>query len=82
MVLGFQRLAGLRFSLLSSHSPLRAAAASVMAPPRALALSVAMHAKAAVPTEEEVEFSVWGLGFRGRSGCFGRSGDDRSVGGS
>ncbi|KAG0566345.1 hypothetical protein KC19_7G056700 [Ceratodon purpureus] len=54
MVLGFQRLAGLRFSLLSSHSPLRAAAASVMAPPRALSLSVAMHAKAAVPTEEEV----------------------------
>jgi hypothetical protein len=52
MVLGFHRLAGLRSSLLASHSPLRAAAASAMAAPRPL--SAAMHAKAAAPTEDEV----------------------------
>lgn len=57
MVLGLHRLAGLRSSLLRSHAPLRAVAASVMAPaiapPRAL--SMAMHDKATTaPTADEV----------------------------
>ncbi|XP_024397725.1 3-hydroxyisobutyryl-CoA hydrolase 1 [Physcomitrium patens] len=52
MALGLQKLAGLRSSLLGSHGPLRVGAAFAMARP--WALSVAMHAKAAPPVEEEV----------------------------
>ncbi|XP_024384880.1 3-hydroxyisobutyryl-CoA hydrolase 1 isoform X1 [Physcomitrium patens] len=52
MVLGLQNLAGLCSSLLGSHGTLRVGAASVMAPPRTL--SVAVNAKTAVPSDDEV----------------------------
>lgn len=64
MALGLQKLAGLRSSLLGSHGPLRVGAAFAMARP--WALSVAMHAKAAPPVEEEVlGWGLWGFGTLG-----------------
>lgn len=69
MVLGLSKLAGLRSSLLfRSHDPVRALAASVMAPPSMPSLSAAMHAKAsAAPTPEEVMLSFISTLFLGFS---------------
>lgn len=66
MVLGLQNLAGLCSSLLGSHGTLRVGAASVMAPPRTL--SVAVNAKTAVPSDDEVlGWDCWVVGVRFRS---------------